>query len=626
MTTPTSPKLRLRHRSVLHLGNLQDESQFEVVTNQDVSEWLSADAGPGSLPRWPGENVVALSPTITVTDFQCQEPSGKGLRRITVTEGTEDNTFVTRVYAIPQADGPHFGGTVVVDGLAALTDTEGPAPTYDPSHLTNLILTSRDVTDGAVRLSPDARLIYEDDEAAVQEAYKAIMDPRRNVTVVIAEADPSREDWEHVRRAADLHSPGETATFTLWPDAMATLNEMLPEHLRVPHAAARTYLPGVDAADTTDGMRHGVFSHGVLARWFGHHSSVSPESEDPGPPLAGPRTQAPAALQATIREIDDAAAKAERRELARERTRSRRARADLGSQPLEVAVPAHWWDHLRGLFQKWLGAGRGTRIEAVPEDLDALDALIEEKEHLVNLAEEANSAHARQIAELETRVARTRKLAEDRQIEVHERQEEIDDLLRRSEYYRAQLVSLQRADLLAKADEDDGWEPPADMEELTGRLRAGSGWPAAEYVRFTSTQKSVRPFAVRDPWGTMARDAWNMVRALHDYAQMKAEGSFTGNVHDYLAADGVTGFQISAHRHASRESSQVEGNQRWFQSRVFSVPAEVNPSGRAYMGEHFRIPTRDSFAPRMHFLDDTAQTGRVYIGYIGKHLPNTRSD
>ena len=43
------------------------------------------------------------------------------------------------------------------------------------------------------------------------------------------------------------------------------------------------------------------------------------------------------------------------------------------------------------------------------------------------------------------------------------------------------------------------------------------------------------------------------------------------------------------------------------------------------MEAHFRPTHQDTFAPRMHYYDDTAGTGKVYIGYIGKHLTNLQT-
>jgi hypothetical protein len=37
--------------------------------------------------------------------------------------------------------------------------------------------------------------------------------------------------------------------------------------------------------------------------------------------------------------------------------------------------------------------------------------------------------------------------------------------------------------------------------------------------------------------------------------------------------------------------------------------------------ERFKSP-----APRLHFLDDTDRTGHVYVGYLGAHLPTSKTN
>lgn len=62
-------------------------------------------------------------------------------------------------------------------------------------------------------------------------------------------------------------------------------------------------------------------------------------------------------------------------------------------------------------------------------------------------------------------------------------------------------------------------------------------------------------------------------------------------------------------------------------ARTFRVPTEVDSSGRVYLPSHIKLQRVGSPAPRMHFLDDAGgATGRIWIGYLGDHLPNTRTN
>lgn len=51
----------------------------------------------------------------------------------------------------------------------------------------------------------------------------------------------------------------------------------------------------------------------------------------------------------------------------------------------------------------------------------------------------------------------------------------------------------------------------------------------------------------------------------------------------------------------------------------------MNHDEEIRMAAHFKPTWTDTFAPRMHYFDDTDGTGKIYVGYIGRHLTNTKS-
>jgi hypothetical protein len=59
---------------------------------------------------------------------------------------------------------------------------------------------------------------------------------------------------------------------------------------------------------------------------------------------------------------------------------------------------------------------------------------------------------------------------------------------------------------------------------------------------------------------------------------------------------------------------------------VLPVPVEVAACGSIFMGAHFRIARSGMISPRMHYYDDTARTSKVYVGYLGKHLPTKQTN
>ena len=93
-----------------------------------------------------------------------------------------------------------------------------------------------------------------------------------------------------------------------------------------------------------------------------------------------------------------------------------------------------------------------------------------------------------------------------------------------------------------------------------------------------------------------------------------------------FARTGQPGSLISANIIALAESDTVTTNERLRQARTFRVEPETNPAGRVYFGAHIAIERFKSPAPRLHFLDDTDNTGHVYVGYLGAHLPTSKTN
>lgn len=49
--------------------------------------------------------------------------------------------------------------------------------------------------------------------------------------------------------------------------------------------------------------------------------------------------------------------------------------------------------------------------------------------------------------------------------------------------------------------------------------------------------------------------------------------------------------------------------------------AAVKAGGEAYMEEHVKLEKGSDPAPGLHFWEDTrGMTGKVYVGYLGRHL------
>src|SRR5690606_17160308 len=111
-----------------------------------------------------------------------------------------------------------------------------------------------------------------------------------------------------------------------------------------------------------------------------------------------------------------------------------------------------------------------------------------------------------------------------------------------------------------------------------------------------------------------------------DYARESVAGRCPTDVEGYLRQlpAGCRGY--SANKHAPTESVTTQSIPRFRRARLFPVPATVDRRGQAMMNAHFRIAQSGLLSPRLHYLDDTARTGKVYVGYIGPHLPTKQTN
>ena len=260
--------------------------------------------------------------------------------------------------------------------------------------------------------------------------------------------------------------------------------------------------------------------------------------------------------------------------------------------------------------------------------MDALDTYIEERNTEIQVAEEQIEEAATLQREAEERADALNDALDLAKLQALDDAQELSLL-------REQIAYLRRA--LRKHRDyrepvpDQMWvEAPNDVLSLVSNLiPGGQAHPASELVVFTGVlnDRALTELGRYDDSGTYARIFWDHVRVLYDYASLKRDGRFSGNMHQYLSKDDADGFKCPVKHHASTESDSVLNNAKWRKERNFPVPHEVDPSGKVDMLAHFRPSHHDGFAPRMHYFDDTAPggTGKIYIGYLGRHLTNTKS-
>ncbi|MEU8036275.1 hypothetical protein [Streptosporangium sp. NPDC049078] len=126
---------------------------------------------------------------------------------------------------------------------------------------------------------------------------------------------------------------------------------------------------------------------------------------------------------------------------------------------------------------------------------------------------------------------------------------------------------------------------------------------------------------------TWAAKAWDSLRALEDFARARSGGEFAGGFYDWCAQGSPGRRTIPTGMLSMRESKSVVTRAKFSDRRTFAVPPEVSPGGQVLMESHVKLRPVGYPAPRMYFHDDSGgATGKIWIGYLGGHLPNTRTN
>lgn len=213
--------------------------------------------------------------------------------------------------------------------------------------------------------------------------------------------------------------------------------------------------------------------------------------------------------------------------------------------------------------------------------------------------------------------------------ELSEAQEERENLARRNQYLEWKVKNPGATDVERDFVEEQLDARPTCMSEFFDRMTLGSFDTVTNYVVLSDPDGMMEDILKLDALASSryAAEFWNYVLVLRDYMRAREAGDFAGgNVHDYLANPPEGYRTCSAARHKSNESETVKGNETMRKERTRPVPPEVDPRGEIEMWAHFAPTHCDQNAPRMYYYADTKTTGKVYIGYIGRHLTNTRTN
>ena len=622
------------YRSIFSLRHSQDAVRLAA---EQFRSWLALK-GYGFAAVAPGVHEVAEQAQLVVTElhphdgsrslrYRLIESSSAGEWVTTVTvhrDGREDDWIWVDVNAPPSMPGPAESYERLIKNVDAADAWWTGVP-----HMVRAVLSAADAYDGEMVLSARPALVT---VAEVDDLISAICDPGRRGTALVAAPVPDvpvPAMISHVERLT-RECVGLAGIYVLDTEAAARLEESFAPSHSVPLGAVRTFLPEVDPASAVDARRHRVLlartiaeqPPGKLAHLLGRAhrtralnlplpsqvaqvdrllSREEPaavlraiQATPPGPfarrPGDGPAGLAPAGQAATtaVREI------AITGELLTSLV------SDFQSGVSGADVPGGP-DDMTARFRELLAEGRGVLrgYRDISRRLAALQDLLEEVE------DDRDLVRAR---------------LEDEQLDHAETQAELLKAKLELDRLRGILSRTGRIDQTRAAAA--AAQSPGSFAELLERLDEH----VLSFVIFTGDPKDALELDDFDPLGTWAARSWDVLRVLDGYAAARRRGEFGKGVHAYLGhtPPGRPGYPPGAH--STQESEPVERSAKLRKLRVFPVPRDVHPDGAIFMGAHFKIARKGLVSPRIYYHDDASQTGKIYVGYIGKHLPNAHTN
>jgi hypothetical protein len=437
----------------------------------------------------------------------------------------------------------------------------------------------------------------------VDDLIDVLCDPERRLPAMVATAHPAIafDAWSATIAEVTRGASGLASTYILDELATIALNEAVGETHGVWGGALRTYMPEVDPAVPSDGLRHRV----MLA------SRISADPRRVGAVLADlPRRLA---LEAPI---PLALAGVNRMLL----TQSRDG-LDTGEEPGPQPAPEAGSSapHQAGTHPRSAaGAAQGEQASAPEPAQEAgkqakrVERLRRERDEALGLAEEQESRANSLFTERQNLLA-----------QLAEREQQVLQLESTARAFRQRLIEAGvPADSLIPLEAPPD-APPDEFTELLDWVERHL--PRVEYTGDIDDPLELDSSPESSTW---VRSSWEALRALQAYAEVKAERGFPGDFRAWCMNPPSGGdYIISPNKVKMDESETVHSRPKWRQERIFRVPPEVEPGGRVFMGAHITIgaSANGRINPRLYFHDGVLKTGRIYVGYIGRHLTNTLS-
>jgi len=497
-----------------------------------------------------------------------------------------------------------------------------------------------------------AKPTYLREGEGVRTLIEGMADPHRCSLVIVCAEDGTVDPtyWQKIMAKLTAQTIGQASVYVLDKTSTKEFNAAVSDGHNISPYSPRTFRPPIDPADPQDGLRHRVLSaqrlmHSTapyLIRLYGRLCREHANAQNIGKFLR--RLDV-----VTARELDRATHLESNavelpiittvRESATDTSQVKISRQKTNINKIEIQ------GHIKSIRQNSITESvEGVRLDDL---LNEVNELRSERDRLqctdaqlrVSL-QRANSS----IKELERTI-------EDNILEHQEKLREIE--VKHKEELEGQQLEWLLKDDEARSSSDKVRSLTYQLGEARRLLiengidgSSSRAAPECRYVQelgeweeievfgkekfpnllFTCDWKKMMYIAERDENNVWLSQMWQSLAMLDDYCEFRRTENgkeFSGGLREYLKGGYGEAWAISADRYRANESDSVKGSKKFSSERIFNVPKEVDPSGKATMCTHIVIQTKGAISPRIYFQDCIQQIGKIVIGYIGKHPRNT---
>ncbi len=594
---------------------------IETDRSRDFSALVQCDAGPLWLPEalsqvqdWLREKTFDVD--LSVTGDHIQGGARLMVRRlrdndvddlrIRLIEPSQLGTWTTELFAHDEASGNDWISLIVSNDQGRFVKVP---------RLARYLMQVLPLRDGPMEFTDGPQVFGVGD---LPRLINILTDVDRHGLVFVAgtKAEPTLPFDAFKRKVGEWAKEvyGLAQVVVLDPAATGAFAQQVGARLEAPPWTIRTYQPGVDPEDGLDSRRHRILGTRRLAD----------QSDDSLKRLLGDVAR----QQAATRPIDKAVERVHRRF---ERLENRRLvetlsstevserHADAKKPPAPAAQPPK--EPLPTVVDQ---TEELAALETFAIHNQLADRLVARFRH-INADGEAAGALESRVDELQTRVEQLeddnlKLLAtlEDEQLATEVSRLDAEDRDAKIRWLESRLK--EKGDYeVTYLDVPDEFKPqrPSTFDELLDRI------DDIEEVRFTGDASEVIRLSQIDTNDAALRTAWDAVLAMADYVKARKSGECESGLAQYLKYPPSGYRSVPPSKFAATETATTMKS--FGEERVFPVPSDVRPSGKAEMKAHFKLARIGMASPRMYVLDAHPAFEQLFIGYIGPHLTNTKT-